>query len=67
VGARLAQGVGYERERFGGPDRPDGPWPLTRAEVESFAGDGLTLRRLEDFRDADAHRWRAEFRRVPAG
>jgi SAM-dependent methyltransferase len=50
-----------------GPDRPDGPWPLTRAEVESFAGDGLILRRLEDFRDANAHRWRAEFRRVPAG
>ena len=49
------------------PDRPDGPWPLTRAEVESFAGDGLTVRRLEDFRDADAHRWRAELQRAPAG
>ena len=48
-----------------GPDRPNGPWPLTREEVESFAGDGLTLRRLEDFRDADAHRWRAELRRPP--
>jgi SAM-dependent methyltransferase len=46
-------------------DRPDGPWPLTRAEMESFAADGLELLRLEDFRDADAHRWRAELRRPP--
>ena len=49
-----------------GPDRPDGPWPLTRAEVASFAGGGLELAELGDFRDADAHRWRAEFRRRPA-
>ena len=47
------------------PDRPDGPWPLTRAEVESFAADGLELVQLGDFRDADAHRWRAELRRQP--
>jgi hypothetical protein len=46
-------------------DRPDGPWPLTRAEMESFAADGLERLRLEDFRDADAHRWRAELRRPP--
>ena len=46
-------------------DRPDGPWPLTRAEMESFAADGLELLRLQDFRDADAHRWRAELRRPP--
>ena len=52
--------------RDDGPDRPDGPWPLTREEVESFAGDGLELIELGDFRDADAHRWRAEFRRAPA-
>ena len=45
-------------------DRPDGPWPLTRVEMESFAADGLELLRLEDFRDADAHRWRAELRRA---
>ena len=49
------------------PDRPDGPWPLTREEVASFAGDGLELVRLEDFRDADAHRWRAELHRAPVG
>jgi SAM-dependent methyltransferase len=46
------------------PERPEGPWPLTRAEVESFAADGLELVRLEDFRDPDdAHRWRAELHR----
>ena len=44
-------------------DPPDGPWPLTRGEVESFAADGLELVRLEDFRDLEAHRWRAELRR----
>ena len=47
-----------------GDDPPDGPWPLTRPEVESFAADGLELVRLEDFRDPDAHRWRAELRRT---
>jgi hypothetical protein len=49
-------------------DPAEGPWPLTRAEVESFAAGGLELVRLEDFRDRDAHRWRAELRRTgPAG
>jgi SAM-dependent methyltransferase len=43
---------------------PDGPWPLTRAEVESFAAGEVELVRLEDFRDPDAHRWRAELRRT---
>ena len=39
-------------------DHPYGdgpPWPLTRAEVESFARDGLELRSLED----TGQRWRA--------
>ena len=49
-----------------GEDPPDGPWPLTRAEVESFAAGDLELVRLEDVRDPDAHRWRAELRRPPA-
>ena len=44
-------------------DPADGPWPLTRAEVESFAGDSIQLVRLEDFPEPDAHRWRAELRR----
>jgi SAM-dependent methyltransferase len=47
-----------------GEDPPDGPWPLTRAEVESFAAGDLVLIGLEDFRDPDAHRWRAELRRT---
>jgi hypothetical protein len=49
-------------------DPAEGPWPLTRAEVGSFAADGLELVRLEDFRDPDVHRRRAELRRTgPAG
>jgi hypothetical protein len=44
-------------------DPSGGPWPLTRAEVESFACDDLQLLSLEDLRDPDARRWRAEFRR----
>jgi SAM-dependent methyltransferase len=46
-------------------DEPDGPpWPLTRAEVEAFAGDDLHPARIEELRGPDMfHRWRAEFRR----
>ena len=40
------------------------PWPLTRAEVDSFAGEGLTAERTEDLRTPpDVRRWRAQFRR----
>jgi len=39
------------------------PWPLTRAEVESFAADDLTVVRIEQLGTGDARRWRAEFRR----
>ncbi len=42
------------------------PWPLTRAEVESFATNGLEpvrIERLQDPADPDVDRWRAEFRR----
>jgi SAM-dependent methyltransferase len=55
------------REPAAGPvDGP--PWPLTRAEVEAFAQDGLDAVRVEMVRDADEPellRWRAEFRRRP--
>jgi hypothetical protein len=44
-------------------DPNGGPWPLTRAEVESFACDDLEVVSLEDLPDPDARRWRAEFRR----
>jgi SAM-dependent methyltransferase len=42
------------------------PWPLTRAEIESFAADGLRTVSIEEFPDAnepDLHRWLAEFER----
>ncbi|HLL63435.1 MAG TPA: methyltransferase domain-containing protein [Propionibacteriaceae bacterium] len=39
------------------------PWPLTRGEIESFAGDGLAVVQIEELGTADARRWRAEFRR----
>ncbi|WP_328609842.1 methyltransferase domain-containing protein [Amycolatopsis sp. NBC_00345] len=37
------------------------PWPLNRAEVESFARDGVTLTSLDRIRDGK--RWWAEFTR----
>ena len=51
------------------PDDDPGsmPWPLTRAELELFAGGGLTLVRFEDYldrhNDPPARRFRVEFRR----
>jgi SAM-dependent methyltransferase len=36
------------------------PWPLTRAEIESFAAGGLHAARIENVE----HRWRAEFQRA---
>lgn len=41
------------------PDPAGPPWPLTRAEIDAFAGDGLTAVRVDRVGD----RWRAEFRR----
>ena len=53
------------------PDEPEGamPWPLTRAEIEAIGGDGLTLRRFEDFHDDErprVRRFRASFLRARA-
>jgi SAM-dependent methyltransferase len=39
------------------------PWPLTRREVDAFAGDGLAVVRVEE----GDRQWRAEFRRVASG
>jgi SAM-dependent methyltransferase len=40
-----------------------GPWPLSRADVDSFAGGGFELVRLEQPPGPDGlPRWRAEFR-----
>lgn len=47
------------------PDEPTGPWPLSRADVESFAAGGLELARLEEPVGQDGRpRWRAEFTRT---
>ena len=43
------------------------PWPLTEAEVHSFAGDGLDERAFEDFHDDEdppVRRFRAHFQRA---
>lgn len=49
-------------EAAGVPDGP--PWPLTHAEVDAFAADGLETVRIEDVRRPGVPpRWRAEFRR----
>jgi ubiquinone/menaquinone biosynthesis C-methylase UbiE len=46
---------------------PDGPpWPLTRAEIDAFAVDGLAVVRLEQLPDAHGREfdwWRLELRR----
>jgi SAM-dependent methyltransferase len=45
-------------------DEPvDGPpWPLTRADIESFAVEGLQTVSVEEIRDPpETHRWRAVF------
>jgi pimeloyl-ACP methyl ester carboxylesterase len=42
------------------------PWPLSRAEIDAFATDGLTpvrIERLPDPRRPSEQRWRAEFNR----
>jgi SAM-dependent methyltransferase len=42
------------------------PWPLSRADTESFAVEGLELARLEEIRDPPGTRhWRALFARPP--
>jgi SAM-dependent methyltransferase len=48
------------------PEEPaDGPpWPLTRAEIESFESGELSRVRIEKIALEDGHRWRAEFRRA---
>ena len=56
-----ADGSVADRDAAGGP-----PWPLVRAEMESFGADGLELvglERLEVPEDPGVPRWRAELRR----
>ena len=43
------------------------PWPLTPADIESFAVEGLQTVSVEEIRDPpETHRWRAVFSRAPA-
>jgi SAM-dependent methyltransferase len=59
----VVSGARSEREPVDGP-----PWPLTRAEIEAFATDGVEAVRIEDLRGQPepwARRWRAEFRARP--
>jgi len=40
------------------------PWPLTRADIDCFAVEGLEMSSVEEFRDPpETHRWRAVFTR----
>jgi SAM-dependent methyltransferase len=57
----ISMALGPQDDADAGP-----PWPLTRDEVESFAGSGLTLERLDSIPSPDRpaiSRWRAELRR----
>jgi len=49
-------------------DQDDGPpWALTRAEIDAIAASGLRPVRIEDIREPESRRWRAEFVRPAAG
>jgi SAM-dependent methyltransferase len=52
----VISGIRAEGERVDGP-----PWPLTRAELDSFATDGLHAVQVEEA--PDVRRWRALFQR----
>jgi SAM-dependent methyltransferase len=50
-----------------GAERPGPPWPLDRADVESFRADGLVAQRIDDIpepRYPGLGTWQAEFRRA---
>jgi SAM-dependent methyltransferase len=53
--------VAAAREAAEPADGP--PWPLTRDEVEAFAGGGVELVSVEDLLSGGDRRWRAELRR----
>jgi SAM-dependent methyltransferase len=58
----VISGIREEGEHVDGP-----PWPLTRAEVDSFAVGGLLATHVEQAPrpdEPDAYRWRAVFRRA---
>jgi SAM-dependent methyltransferase len=46
-----------------GQPAPAPPWPLTLAEIEAFATGGVERVGIEQIRNGEVVRWRAEFRR----
>lgn len=67
IGALVAPGgtlLVLATTREDGSEVTGPPWPLTRAEVEAFAGDGLEMRTIE--RIEDGTWWRAEVSRGAA-
>ena len=72
VGGLVAPGgtlIVNARARDETDDPGDGPpWTLTRAEIDAIgAASGLVPVRIEDLREPEARRWRAEFRRPGPG
>jgi hypothetical protein len=70
VGRLVADGgtlVVHSAAQFGPVENDGPPWPLTRAEVEAFATDGVVSVRLEDVEYFGVKRWRAEFHRPASG
>ncbi len=64
-GTLIVIAAGREEASDDGP-----PWPLTRAEIDAFAGAGLTAVQVEQLPHPDGppiRRWRAEFRRPEDG
>jgi SAM-dependent methyltransferase len=43
------------------------PWALTRAEIDAIGDGGLEPVRVEDIREPESRRWRAEYRRPDPG
>jgi SAM-dependent methyltransferase len=43
------------------------PWALTRAEIDAIGAGGLEAVRVEDLREPESRRWRAEYRRPATG
>jgi SAM-dependent methyltransferase len=61
-GALLVLAVARDRDEL--VDGP--PWPLSRADIESFAVEGLEVVSVEELRDPPGmHHWRAVFTRPP--
>lgn len=71
VGQLVAPGgtlIVNARARDEDDDPGDGPpWTLTRSEIDAIADSGLEPVRIEDIREPDSRRWRAEFRRPDGG